>query len=228
MKRTVIITGASGNLGTAAVDAFLNTGYRVIATGSTSPGVEGAGNENLEYRAVNLLLEHEANAFVEEVITAHGTVDGGLLLVGGFALGGIEVTGADELKKMYALNFETAYFVARPLFKHMLDKGYGRIVFVGARPAIIAQQGKGMIAYALSKALLFQLAELLNQEAKGMNVVASVIVPGTIDTPQNRESMPDGNHKDWLKPAAIAAILEFICSEKALPIRESIYKLYND
>lgn len=199
-EKNIIITGASGNLGTATVEAFLHAGYKVIATGNTSVGMETNQRENLVYRSVNLLQESEADAFIKNVITDYGTVDGGLLLVGGFAMGGIDITGGEALKKMYALNFETAYYVARPLFKHMLDKGYGRLVFVGARPALKATLGKEMVAYALSKSLLFQLAELLNEESKGKNIVASVIVPSTIDTPQNRESMPDANIETWVSP----------------------------
>ena len=50
-----------------------------------------------------------------------------------------------------------------------------------------------MVAYGLAKSLIFRLAELMNAEAKGTNVVVAVIVPSTIDTPQNRKSMPDAD-----------------------------------
>jgi len=93
---------------------------------------------------------------------------------------------------------------------------------------LIAEQGKAMLAYALSKSMLFKLAEFLNADAKGKNVVVSVIAPSTIDTPQNRESMPKANPDDWVKPEQIADVLEFICSEKNDPIREAVYKIYNN
>jgi NAD(P)-dependent dehydrogenase (short-subunit alcohol dehydrogenase family) len=47
-----------------------------------------------------------------------------------------------------------------------------------------------MVAYGLAKSLIFRLAELMNDEAKGKNVVTSVVVPSTIDTPQNRKQCP--------------------------------------
>jgi len=97
-----------------------------------------------------------------------------------------------------------------------------------SRPALKASQGKNLIAYALSKSLLFKLAELLNEEAKGENVVVSVVVPSTIDTAINRKAMPDTNPAKWVKPEQLADILEFICSDKGFPIREAIYKVYND
>jgi NAD(P)-dependent dehydrogenase (short-subunit alcohol dehydrogenase family) len=192
--KTIIITGANGNLGTAVVKKFLNEGYSIIAVDGGNNHLEFASaNKNFEFRNVDLSNEEKAAAFVEDAIKSSRKVDGALMLVGGFAMGGIDKTGGSEIDKMFTLNFKTAYFMARPLFQHMVSNGYGRLVFVGARPELKPEQGKGVIAYALSKSLLFKLAELLNAEAKGKNVVSSVIVPSTIDTSQNRQSMPDAN-----------------------------------
>ena len=110
----------------------------------------------------------------------------------------------------------------------MQGNGYGRLVFIGARPAINAAQGKNLVAYALSKSLLFKLEEFINEENKGTNVVASVVIPSTIDTEINRKSMPDADPENWVKPSEIAEVLEFICSEKGSVIREPIYKVYNN
>ena len=143
-------------------------------------------------------------------------------------MGDIASTDGGALKKMYSLNFETAYFMARPLLRHMLQNGYGRLVFMGARPALKPEQGKSAVAYSLTKAMLFHLADLLNAEAKGRNVVASVVAPSTIDTALNRKSMPDADPANWVRPEQIADILELICSEKGGPLRESVYKVYNN
>ena len=69
-------------------------------------------------------------------------------------------------------------------------------------PDLDAKNSKGMIAYGLSKSLIFRLAELMNDEAKGKNVVMNVIVPCTIDTPQNRKAMPDADFSKWTKAEA--------------------------
>lgn len=227
--KTVIITGANGNLGTATVKKFLDEGYQVIAVDGSSNHLEFALNHpQFEMRTVNLTDEEATAEFVKELIAKYGKIDGALLLVGGFAAGGIADTKGADLKKMFSLNFETAYFAARPLFQHMMQQNYGRLVFVGARPALVAEQGKGLVAYGLTKSLLFKLAEYLNAEAKGKNVVSSVIVPSTIDTAINRKSMPDANPDNWVKAEQIADILEFICSDKGLPLRDPVYKIYNN
>src|ERR1700738_5115433 len=168
MSKTIIITGANGNLGTATVKKFLDNGYKVVAVDHSGSNLEFAvSRPGFEQQAVDLSDEKATEAFVEDTIAKHGKVDGALLLVGGFAMGDIASTDGEALKKMYSLNFETAYFIARPLFRHMLQNGYGRLVFIGARPALKAEQGKSVVAYSLTKAMLFHLADLMNAETKG-------------------------------------------------------------
>jgi hypothetical protein len=75
---------------------------------------------------------------------------------------------------------------------------------------------------------LFKLAEFLNEEARGRNVAIAVAAPSTLDTALNRKSMPQVNPDDWVKPAALAEVLEFIVSDKASILREPILKVYNN
>jgi NAD(P)-dependent dehydrogenase (short-subunit alcohol dehydrogenase family) len=229
MSKTIVISGANGNLGAAVVKKFLDSEYKVIAADNASINLGFAeGNSNFQFVAVNLTDERSATEFVRGSIDKNGKIDAALLLVGGFSMGDINTADGEALKKMYSLNFETAYFLARPLFQHMLKNAFGRIVLIGARPALKPSQGKKMIAYALSKSLLFRLAEYLNEEAKGKNVTISVVVPSTIDTSINRKSMPDADPADWVKPEQLAGIMNFICSNESLPVREGVYKVYNN
>jgi NAD(P)-dependent dehydrogenase (short-subunit alcohol dehydrogenase family) len=110
----------------------------------------------------------------------------------------------------------------------MISEQNGRIVFIGARPALQPGDAKNMIAYALSKSLLFNLAEIINKEGQGKNVSAAVIVPSTIDTETNRKSMPEANPDNWVKPAQLAEIIEFVVSDPAAVLRETVLKVYNN
>lgn len=187
-----------------------------------------AEHQHLSVRVVNLMNENESAKFIEDTIRENDRIDAALLLVGGFAAGNVSNTTIGDVQSQIALNFNTAYHVTRPLFAHMMDKGSGRIVFIGSRPALEASAGKNMIAYGLSKSLLFKLADYLNAEAKGKNVVATVIAPSTLDTDLNRKSMPDVDPNKWVKPSALAEILEFIVSENSIPLRETVLKVYNN
>ena len=228
MKK-IIITGANGNLGTAVTKFFLEKGYTLIATVENEDAKKAMPqHDNLQVEAVNLEHETEAASFVQNAIDTHGTVDAALMLVGGFTAGNIANTKTGDIKKQIALNFETAYNIMHPLYQHMLQNGYGRLVFIGARPALQAVDGKNLIAYALSKSLLFKLAEFINKDAKGKNITATVVVPSTIDTPVNRKNMPDANPNDWVKAEDLAEILEFVCSDKATALRETVLKVYNN
>jgi NAD(P)-dependent dehydrogenase (short-subunit alcohol dehydrogenase family) len=227
--KTIIITGANGNLGTAVTHLFLEKSYNVIATVINEEAQkEMPDHPNLQVKVVNLAIEEEAANFIKESINRHQKIDGALMLVGGFAMGSINETRSEDIKKQITLNFDTAYHITRPLLQHMLENNFGRLVFIGSRPALEAKYGKSLIAYGLSKSLLFKLAEYLNEEAKGKNVIATVVAPSTLDTPQNRQSMPDANPDNWVKPEALAEILEFIVSDKASTIREPIMKVYNN
>jgi NAD(P)-dependent dehydrogenase (short-subunit alcohol dehydrogenase family) len=227
--KTVLITGANGNLGSAVTSHFLELGYRVVATVIAEAMVKDfPAHDRLDVRVVDLTDESATNDFVIALVQQYTVIDAALLLVGGFAMGDIHATGSQAIDQQIMLNFKTAYHIARPVFGYMKENKKGRIVFIGARPALEAAQGKNLVAYGLSKSLLFKLADYLNEDAKGMNVTATVVAPSTLDTPLNRKSMPDTDPSVWVKPSDLAGILEFIVSEKSGPLRESVFKVYNN
>src|ERR1700761_7678666 len=116
MAKTVLITGANGNMGAATVKKFLDEGYRVIAVDHSGTHLGfAAGHENFELRSIDVTNEEAVNGFLEEAISMYDKIDGALLLVGGFEMGDIHNTDGAALKKLYTLNFETAYFMAKPL-----------------------------------------------------------------------------------------------------------------
>ena len=200
--RTAVVTGASGNLGQAVVQKFLSEGYAVEGTGSLLMDAP-----HFHSVAVDLVNEEAAAEWVQAVINKHKTIDVAVLTVGGFAMADIAGTSTAMIGQQYRLNFETAYNVARPVFVQMIKQGTGTIFLIGSKAGMEAANSKGMIAYGLSKSLLFRLAELMNEEAAGTAVNTMVIVPSTIDTPQNRAAMPAADFSKWQTPEAIADVI---------------------
>ncbi|KAA9039100.1 SDR family NAD(P)-dependent oxidoreductase [Ginsengibacter hankyongi] len=227
--KTIMITGATGNMGQAVVKKFVQEGYFVIGTvipNDTTPINFPA--DKFEKVVVDLGDEEASGKFIDTVISKYKSVDAAVLTVGGFAMGSIVDTKTSDIEKQYKLNFETAYNVARPVFIQMLKQNSGRIFIIGSKPGLDARNGKGMVAYGLAKSLIFRLAELMNAEAKGKNVVTSVVVPSTIDTPPNRKAMPEAHFDNWVKPEAIADVIYWHCTDEAAALREPVLKVYNN
>jgi NAD(P)-dependent dehydrogenase (short-subunit alcohol dehydrogenase family) len=224
--KNILITGASGNLGKATVEKFLAEGFNVIAIVSPGKTLGYEVSKPVGIYEADLMDEKAVESVISKILADHKSIYGAVLTVGGFAMGPLESTDGAALQKMFTLNFNTAFFTARPIFKHMLSRQTGRIILVGARPALMADEGKGVVAYALSKSLIFKLSELLNAEGKSKNVLSSVVVPSIIDTPANRQAMPNADFSKWLSPEKIAAIIYDLISDEGKALREPVVKLF--
>jgi len=222
----VLITGSSGNLGRAVSKKFLDENHTLIA--AIEKGDHFNKHKNCTVIETNLLDEKQADGFIKNAIKAAGKIDFAVLLVGGFAMGAIADTDKEALDKMYMLNFETAYFCLKPLLQHMKKNNFGRIVLIGSRPGLHNELGSEMVAYSLSKSLIFALAKIANADAGKHNVITSVIIPSIIDTPVNRKAMPDADFSKWVTPQKLAEIIYFSCSKNAADLREPIFKVYNE
>lgn len=226
MSNTAIITGASGNLGKAVVKKFLNEKYTVSGIVHKKNNEPIYSQTEYEESAIDLLNEEGCRKAVENIVSKHKAIEVAVLTAGGFTSGTIASTKTSDISNQIQLNFETAYNIARPVFLQMIKQNNGRIFLIGSRQGLSTNNAKGVAAYALSKSLLFGLAEIMNAEAKNKNVTVSVIVPGTIDTPQNRISMPNADFSSWVSPAQIAEVIYFYSGKEADIVREPVIKVY--
>lgn len=227
--KTVLVSGANGNLGTSVVLNLLENGYFVIAL-VMSEDIKHSfiSHQNLRTEVLDLTQEETVNEFIGQLIKANGPISAAILLVGGFSMGTISETSADDIKNQIELNFFTAYHLVRPLFQHFKLASYGRLIFIGAKPVLECETGKNMIAYGLAKSLLFKLADYLNEEGSKHNIITSVVIPSILDTILNRKLMPDQDPSNWVKPEDLAEIISFLLTEQAKTIRNPILKVYNN
>jgi NAD(P)-dependent dehydrogenase (short-subunit alcohol dehydrogenase family) len=222
MERNIIITGAAGNLGKAVVSKFKREGYRIIAT--VLPGSGEEVEEADDVYEVDVTDEKGVKDFVADYQLQYGEVDAVGLLVGGYAKGNIEETSIMDIEKMMKLNFYSAFNMVKNFLPIMKKADFGNFLFIGARPALQPEDGMGVVAYALSKMLVIELANYVAEEAKGTKIRAHLFVPSIIDTPQNRESMPDADYSQWVSPSEIADAMHFAVNSPAL--RNMTFKLY--
>ncbi len=208
MTKTALITGANGNLGRAVVTHFLKKGYRVVGfVHSHRP--QTTNPKNYEEFEVDLLNEVATKNAVELVINKYKHLAVSVLTAGGFAMGKIEDTTDELLEAQYALNFKTAYHVARPLINLLqTTEENGKLFFIGSMPGLNTHKAASTVAYSLAKSQLFQLANIINVNRDKTGIWAHVVVPSTIDTPQNREAVPQADFSQWEKPATIAKVIE--------------------
>ena len=225
MQKTIIVSGASGYLGSEVVQKLKESNYRLsLIVGKRNPH-EYDRLEDTISQVVDLLDEQAAKNFVNEVFEKENSVDAAVLLVGGFALGEIKSTADEELNNMINLNFLTAFHLVRPLLEQFEQQGYGQIILVGSKAAMNPLQGASAFAYTLSKKMLLNLAEIIN--AQYSTITASVIVPSTMDTPATRSAMPNADYTQWVSTRDVAESIDFLLSTAGKKLREPVLKVYN-
>jgi NAD(P)-dependent dehydrogenase (short-subunit alcohol dehydrogenase family) len=224
-QKTVIITGSNGNLGTTVTRAFLDEGYQVV--GTILPGQNAPEGSAADYHAVDLTNEKETEDFFNNLKSKYDQLDGVVALAGGFGMSNISNTTQKDIKGQFDLNFITAYNTARFGYNWMKQTGGGRITLVSAKPALEGGAFE-VLPYAIAKGAVAHLAEILNETANEDKIITSVIAPGIIDTPPNREAMSNMDFSDWTSPEAIAKNVLFLHSADAAVVRQPILKLYNN
>lgn len=222
MERNLIITGAAGNLGKAVVEKFKREGYRIIAT--VLPGSGESVEEADDVYEVDVTNEIAVRDFANDYIMQYGEVDAIALLVGGYESGDIENTGLTELDKMIKLNFYSAFNMVKSFLPLMKKADFGDFLFIGARPALQPEDAKNVVAYALSKRLVIELADYVTEDVKNTKIRAHVFIPSIIDTPVNRESIPDADFSKWVGTAEIAEAMHYAVNNPSL--RNMTFKLY--
>lgn len=228
--KSILITGAGGNLGRAVINEFSadHKIYAALGLGEDARFFESHPNKaNIETEFINLTDETACEAYVKKIMSLAGSLQSAILLVGGWQKGQLEETRLAELDKMIKLNFATAFNVARPLYEYFKRSGTGRFVFIGARPAIKPDEAKDQFAYAISKSMVIKMAEVINQSGTGSNIKAHVLIPSVIDTPQNRAAMPDTDPSKWVNPIHIAESIKFLLGDAGHNLSETVLKLYN-
>ncbi|RMI24938.1 MAG: SDR family NAD(P)-dependent oxidoreductase, partial [Calditrichaeota bacterium] len=225
----VLITGGTGGLGKAVTEAFLNAGAKAIVT-YTRPeafaDLQARLNHptNLEGVQANLTEEASVRQVFHHIQQKYPRLDVLAHLVGGFWMGGdISQTPLDRWQQMMQINLTTTFLCVREALGLMKAQGGGRIFTIAARAAVELPAGLG--AYAVSKAAVIALTEMLANEGRPYNVAANVILPSIIDTEANRRSMPDADTAQWVTPEAIADVLVAL-STGAAGVSGTAIKMY--
>jgi NAD(P)-dependent dehydrogenase (short-subunit alcohol dehydrogenase family) len=229
--RVVIVTGAAGNLGSAVAQAFQAAGAKLVLVDRAAdrlprlfPDLVDSPNHFLA-TSVDLTNADAVETMVDETVKRFGRIDVLANTAGGYR-GGTPVheTPFETWDFMLNLNARTLFIASRAVIPHMLKQGSGRIVNVAARAAL--KGGAKMAAYSASKSVVVRLTESMAAELKKESINVNCVLPGTIDTPQNRQAMPNADHSRWVKPEAIADVILFLASDASHAVHGAAVPVY--
>ena len=219
-ERVAIVTGAAGNLGLAVARAFQSARARTVLVDRDAirlqelfPDLQGSRGHVLA-EGIDLTAEGALDGVVTQAVELFGRVDILVNAVGGFRAGTpVHETPSETWDFLLGLNLRTSLAAARAVIPAMLAQRYGKIVTVGARAALAG--GANMAAYSASKAAVLRLTESLAAELASSGINVNCVVPGTLDTAQNRRDRPDADHTRWVAPEAVADVILFLASDAA-------------
>jgi NAD(P)-dependent dehydrogenase (short-subunit alcohol dehydrogenase family) len=229
--RVVIVTGAAGNLGQAVARAFEAAGAKLVLVDRKPdrlpqlfPELAGSVGHHLA-TSVDVTDKAAVQGMVAHVLERFQRIDVLANTVGGWRGGKpVHETPLDTLDFLLNLNARSVFITSSAVVPAMLEQGAGKIVNVAARAAMGAAKRSG--AYAAAKSAVVRLTETMAAELKQDGINVNCVLPGTIDTPQNRQAMPKADHSRWVPPEAIADVMLFLASDAARAVSGAAIPVY--
>ncbi len=216
--RVALITGAAGNLGRATARAFQRA---AASTALVDRSVDRLAKlypelvdapDHLLAGDIDLTDADSVERLIKSVKERWGRVDALVNTVGTFRGGKpVHEEALETWDLLFTVNVRTTLLASRAVVPLMLEQGAGRIVNVASRNAL--EGGARVAAYSATKSAVVRLTESMAAELKASNIKVNAVLPGTIDTPENRAAMPDADFDSWVSPEAIADVIVFLASD---------------
>jgi len=215
--KVAVVTGASGNLGRAVIEAFERAGASVVmvdrrgGTGSAGGAADAATRFGV---AADLTDAASARAAGEAAFARWGRIDVLCNIAGGFAMGPpAHETPDDAWRRMFELNVMTVVHMSAGVVPRMIAAGQGAIVNVAAASSVRGQAG--MAPYAVAKNGVVRLTESMAAELRPHGIAVTCLMPTIIDTPENRAAMPGADTAGWTPPADLARLVVWLAGPDA-------------
>jgi NAD(P)-dependent dehydrogenase (short-subunit alcohol dehydrogenase family) len=229
--RVALVTGAGGNLGRAVADAFRVSGAKTVLVDRDGKGLQKVfpdlrgSSDHLLAGDIDLMSPGGLGGVAAQAVERFGRIDILVNTVGGFRAGQpLHETPMETWDLMLDLNLRTTLVAARAVIPTLLAQGYGKIITIAARAAIVG--AANMAAYAAAKAAVLRLTESLSAEVKHAGINVNCVLPGTLDTAQNRQERPDADFSKWVTPEAVACVILFLASDAARAVHGAAVPAY--
>ena len=130
-------------------------------------------------------------------------LDAVLAIAGGFAMQQAVESTAEDYTRMMDLNFRTLFNTARAAVPFLTRGDTSFLLGVSAPAALNGQAEAGL--YGASKAAVASYVKSLGKEEREAGLRTTVLYPmGVVDTPANRDAMPDADRSGWITPRELA------------------------
>ncbi len=229
--RVVVVTGAAGNLGLAVAKVFSAAGAKLAFVDRTPDRLTdlipefAASDEHFVAPPTDVTDAESIAATVEKIVSRFGQVDVLVNTAGGYRAGTpLHETPIGDWDFMLNLNARSVFLVCQAVIPHMLKRGCGKIINTASKAALKGDAGQA--AYSVSKTAVVRLTESMAGELSDGGVNINCVMPGLIDTPQNRAAMPNADFSKWVAPEAIAEVILFLASDSARAINGAAIPVY--
>lgn len=228
-NKVVLVTGAAGNLGQAVAQTLIQSGARGVLADRSRERLASLypspGENVLLVGDTDFTDEAAVSRMMDQALKRFGRIDALVNTIGGFT-GGKSVHEEDlaSWDRMISINLRTTLLSCRAVIPAMIRQGGGRIVNVGARAALGGVAGLG--AYVAAKSAVIRLSETLAVELKDKAITVNCVLPGTIDTPENRRDMPEADFSRWVPPSDIAEVIVFLVSDASRAVSGASIPVY--
>jgi len=226
-NKVVVISGANGNLGRAVASIALEQGAKLalldLAFGPDEPDYP---SDRVTCYKLDMLDQQATADCFKKIINDIGPIDALCNTAGGFAMGApVHETKDEDWSWMFDINVRTLLNAARAAVPAMIERKAGHIVNVAAAGALT---GSALMApYIAAKSTVIKVTESMDDELKQHGINVNCIMPSIIDTPPNREAMPDADFSEWVSPEQLAKVICFLASGEASGIHGAAVPVKN-
>jgi NAD(P)-dependent dehydrogenase (short-subunit alcohol dehydrogenase family) len=179
-NKLALVTGSTAGIGYAIAKQLAAEGAKVIVNGRTAKRVDAAVKQIIEEtgnkEVSGVIADFADKDQIASLISQVPEVD---ILINNVAIfepkAFAEITDEDWFR-FYEINVLSGIRLSRAYFDNMLQKNWGRIIFISSESAI--QIPSEMIHYGMTKTAQLAIARGLAELTKGTNVTVNSVLPG--------------------------------------------------
>ncbi|MGA7293344.1 MAG: SDR family oxidoreductase, partial [Terriglobales bacterium] len=208
-KKTAIITGASGGIGTDLVERCLQEGYNVVAT-SLDPSRTFTSSGSLVLLDGDIGKQQTAAQAVEAAINNFRTVDVLVNNAGIFLSRPFTDFTTDDFNALVSINLLGFFYITQRTVKEMLKQKSGCVVSITAALADRPIAGENGSISMMTKGGLNSATQNLAIEYAKDGIRFNAVAPGEVDTPMHRDDPNDSTSPPAMKKATVKDVVDAV------------------